>query len=89
VQHSLTSEVYTDAANTRLPSTNAQTGSLPGYQVTDLHAQWQFGKRWELKGGINNLFDVRYATRRSGGYPGPGILPADGRNLFLTLGATF
>jgi Fe(3+) dicitrate transport protein len=28
---------------------------------------------------VNNLFDRRYFTRRAGGYPGPGIIPADGR----------
>jgi Fe(3+) dicitrate transport protein len=40
-----------------------------------------------LKAGINNLNDTRYFTRRAGGYPGPGALPADGRNFFVAIGA--
>ncbi|MFM2196346.1 MAG: hypothetical protein RL092_1946, partial [Bacteroidota bacterium] len=36
--------------------------------------------------GINNMFDAKYFTRRAGGYPGPGLLPANGRTLFLTIG---
>ena len=39
--------------------------------------------------GINNLNDTRYFTRRAGGYPGPGALPADGRNFFISIGAKF
>lgn len=39
------------------------------------------------KAGINNLTDASYFTRRAGGYPGPGALPADGRTFFISLGA--
>ena len=39
--------------------------------------------------GINNLFNVTYFTRRAGGYPGPGALPADARSFFITMSATF
>ena len=46
--------------------------------------------RWDppFSGGVNNVFDARYFTRRAGGYPGPGILPADGRTWFAGLGLT-
>ena len=37
-------------------------------------------------GGINILTDTRYFTRRASGYPGPGVLPADGRTFFITIG---
>jgi Fe(3+) dicitrate transport protein len=40
-----------------------------------------------LKAGIKNLFDERYFTRRAGGYPRPGALPADGRTFFVSVGA--
>ncbi len=40
-------------------------------------------------GGINNLTDERYFTRRAGGYPGPGILPADGRTFYVSAGIKF
>ena len=42
-----------------------------------------------IKAGINNFNDTRYFTRRAGGYPGPGALPADGRNFFISIGAKF
>jgi Fe(3+) dicitrate transport protein len=32
--------------------------------------------------------DEKYATRRATGYPGPGLMPANGRTFFITLGAT-
>lgn len=35
--------------------------------------------------GVNNLADAVYFTRRAGGYPGPGAMPADGRTAFVTL----
>jgi Fe(3+) dicitrate transport protein len=38
---------------------------------------------------INNILNKTYATRRAGGYPGPGILPADGRNFMIALSAIF
>jgi len=39
-----------------------------------------------LKTGVNNLSNEHYFTRRAGGYPGPGLLPADGRTFFATVG---
>jgi Fe(3+) dicitrate transport protein len=32
------------------------------------------------------LFNENYFTRRAGGYPGPCVLPADGRTAFLSFG---
>ena len=83
-------KVYADANNTEDPSANAQTGAIPAYQVTDFSATWKLDAegRYRLSGGVNNVFDARYFTRRAGGYPGPGILPADGRTWFAGLGLT-
>jgi len=39
-----------------------------------------------IRAGINNLLNEKYFTRRSGGYPGPGIMSAEPRNFFLTVG---
>jgi len=36
---------------------------------------------------LGNLTDEKYFTRRATGYPGPGILPSDGRSLLLSFGA--
>lgn len=85
-QLSRTGETYSDANNTVLPTSNGQNGLIPAYTVIDLTATYKFSKNLNLKAGINNLTDKRYFTRRAGGYPGPGALPADGRTLFLSVG---
>ena len=86
-QLSSVGESFSDANNTVKPTANAQNGLIPSYKVTDLTASYKFGSNFNLKTGINNLGDVRYFTRRAGGYPGPGALPADGRNFFISIGA--
>lgn len=88
-QLSRVSETFSDANNTYNPTANAQNGLIPAYTVTDLTATYKFSKNLNLKTGINNLFGERYFTRRAGGYPGPGVLPADGRTFFLSIGAKF
>ncbi|MBO0934721.1 TonB-dependent receptor [Fibrella aquatilis] len=77
---------YSDANNTETPTANAQTGVIPAYRVFDLSASLTVAKRYTLRTGINNLTDERYFTRRAGGYPGPGILPADGRTGYVSVG---
>ncbi|MBN8718650.1 MAG: TonB-dependent receptor [Sediminibacterium magnilacihabitans] len=86
-QVSSVGETFSDANNTVTPSANGNTGLIPSYTVTDLTATYKFSKGLNLKAGINNLFDERYFTRRAGGYPGPGALPADGRTFFVSVGA--
>ena len=86
-QISSVGETFSDANNTVAASTNGNTGLIPSYTVTDLTATYKFSKGLNLKAGINNLFDERYFTRRAGGYPGPGALPADGRTFFISIGA--
>jgi Fe(3+) dicitrate transport protein len=86
VQYSYTDKVYTDANNTEAPTANGQNGAIPSYEVIDLTFGWKHKTGILLKTGVNNLTDVMYFTRRAGGYPGPGVLPADGRTFFLTLG---
>jgi Fe(3+) dicitrate transport protein len=88
-QVSHTSATYSDANNTEAASSNGNIGLIPAYTITDLTASYKFTKDLYLKGGVNNLFDKRYFTRRGGGYPGPGALPGDGRTVFLTVGAKF
>ena len=83
------SETFSDASNTAEPNAAATVGLIPAYQVQDLSASWNVWKQHSLKAGVNNLTDERYFTRRAGGYPGPGIMPADGRTFYLTLGLKF
>ncbi len=86
-QVSSVGETFSDANNTVAASANGNTGLIPSYTVTDLTATYKFGKNLNLKAGINNLFNKIYFTRRAGGYPGPGALPADGRTFFISVGA--
>jgi Fe(3+) dicitrate transport protein len=85
-QYSFTDEVYTDANNTEAPSANGQNGLVPFYSVIDFTLGYKHKSGLSLKSGINNLTDRNYFTRRSGGYPGPGVLPSDGRTWFVTIG---
>ena len=77
---------FSDANNTVAATSNAQNGLIPSYTITDLTASYKFSKGLNLKAGLNNVFDARYFTRRAGGYPGPGVLPGDGRNYFVSVG---
>ena len=88
-QVSYVGQTFSDANNTIAATANGNTGLIPSYTVTDLTATYKFNKGLNLKAGINNLFDTRYFTRRAGGYPGPGALPADGRTFFISVGAKF
>jgi len=88
-QLSQVSEIFTDAANTEAANATATIGKLAGYEVMDVSVGYQFPKNYMLRAGVNNLTDERYATRRAGGYPGPGILPGNGRTFYLTFGAKF
>jgi len=45
-------------------------------------------ERYNFKAGVNNITDEKYATRRAGGYPGPGIMPGNGRTIFVSIGAS-
>lgn len=80
-------DAFSDANNTVVPNAAATSGLIPSYTVQDLSLNFQFLKRYNLRAGINNLSDARYFTRRGGGYPGPGLLPADGRSAFVSVGA--
>lgn len=82
-------KAYADASNTEVANAAATTGVIPAYTVQDLSASFKFLKHYNVKAGVNNLTDERYFTRRAGGYPGPGILPADGRTFYVSAGFKF
>ena len=84
-QFSYTGSVFTDAANTVLPNHNATVGQLKAYSIHDISVSYKFNKNYQVKFGVNNLLNEQYATRRSGGYPGPGLLPSQGRSLYGTM----
>lgn len=74
---------FTDATNARRTASGVN-GLIPAYTVADLSGSysWRFLR---LEASCNNLFDTRYYTRRAEAYPGPGIIPADSRAVFVTL----
>ncbi|MEQ1797013.1 MAG: TonB-dependent receptor [Lacibacter sp.] len=86
-QVSYVDKSFADANNTITPTANAQNGLIPSYAVSDLTASYRVNKNLIIKTGINNVTDEKYFTRRAGGYPGPGALPADGRNFFISVAA--
>ncbi len=88
-QLSYVDDSYADANNTTAATANAQNGLIPAYSVVDLTAVYKFSARLNIKAGINNLWNEKYFTRRAGGYPGPGALPADGRTWFVSVAAKF
>jgi Fe(3+) dicitrate transport protein len=83
-QYTYLSDQYSDASNTRLGNRTAVVGIIPAYAIMDLSASYEW-KWFKLEGSVNNLSDAVYFTRRATGYPGPGILPSDGRTFYLTL----
>ena len=89
VQYKMSGRIFTDANNTVTPSANGQTGILDGYNIVDFSSEYKFMKNFNVRAGINNFLDKSYATRRSSGYPGPGILPGEGRTFYISIGAKF
>ena len=80
------SEAFAEALNKVTPSPDAKEGLIPAYQVSDLSFGYSGKENYTLQVGVNNLFNESYFTRRAGGYPGPGLLPSNGRTLFFTFG---
>jgi Fe(3+) dicitrate transport protein len=81
--YAYTGEHFSDATNAVLTAT-AVEGLIPAYQVVDLGIG--FTHKWlNIQFNVNNALNEQYFTRRSESYPGPGILPADGRAFYCTL----
>ena len=88
-QLSSVGDVFTDAVNTETQNATGTIGKLSGYQVMDASLSYKFMEYYNFKAGVNNIADQKYATRRAGGYPGPGIMPGNGRTVFVSIGASF
>lgn len=87
LQFSYTGQHFSDATNALRTST-AVEGLIPSYSVVDFSASYQL-KPFAIEFSINNLFNRSYFTRRAEAYPGPGIIPSDGRGFYLTLQGRF
>lgn len=85
VQYSFNSSQFSDASNAVEPSGDAILGKVPAYSVFDFSGRYTFKKHFQVEFGVNNFTNSSYFTRRATGYPGPGILPSEGINGYVTL----
>lgn len=91
IQLTQVSSQFTDANNS---VTNVKDnvygifGEIPAYYVADFSASYGY-KKMMIETGITNFTDSKYFTRRATGYPGPGIIPSDGRMFYVTLELNF
>lgn len=93
---SYSTQSYGDANNSSAtnPNTNPTAllsgivGLIPAYTVADWSSTFKL-KNYAIKFGISNLMDAKYFNLRTDEYPGPGIIPAPGRNFYLGMSATF
>lgn len=84
IQYTYVSEQFTDATNSIEGDISGIIGKIPEYEIVDLSILYKF-KKYKIEFGINNLLNKSYFTRRSTGYPGPGIIPSPPRNYHITL----
>lgn len=83
-QYTYLSDQFSDATNALDGGVSAVIGLIPAYAIMDASVSYEF-KRFRIESSLNNLTNRFYYTRRATGYPGPGILPSDGRSVYLTL----
>jgi Fe(3+) dicitrate transport protein len=86
MQTRISSAAFSDATNTEIPNATGTIGKIDGYQVYDVSMEYKFLKNYNVRFGINNITDTKYATRRAGGYPGPGLISGEGRTINLGIG---
>ncbi|WP_235297351.1 TonB-dependent receptor [Portibacter marinus] len=88
LQWTYVSSQFTDVQNSSIPSGGDSRegiiGPIPAYQIMDISMSYKWNN-FKMDTGINNVLNTQYFTRRATGYPGPGIIPSDGRSLYLTL----
>ncbi|TWF39896.1 Fe(3+) dicitrate transport protein [Chitinophaga polysaccharea] len=80
-------DAYGDATNAKF-SEDPIAGYIPAYTVMDVSATYKIS-RYTFKAGVNNLANKAYFTRRTDEYPGPGIIPSDGRSFYAGVAARF
>jgi Fe(3+) dicitrate transport protein len=85
IQSSYVSTQFSDANNTSFIASGV-VGVIPSYTLYDWALSYRFLKNYHLSAGVNNLGNVKYFSRRINMYPGPGILPADGRTFYVSVG---
>ena len=84
-QFTYLSKQYTDATNAEEAVSSAIYGLIPSYHVLDISVAYKAKKYFTFESGLNNVLNQMYFTRRAVGYPGPGIIPSEGRSIYLTI----
>ncbi|MDA9773503.1 TonB-dependent receptor [Saprospiraceae bacterium] len=88
LQYTYVSSQFTDVENSSAAFTGDNRsgiiGEIPSYQIVDLAMSYKW-KNFKFSTGINNLLNQNYYTRRATGYPGPGIIPSEGRSFYATV----
>lgn len=85
ILYSYTSSSFSDALNTVIPPSSGARGYTPGYDIWDINASLRANSMFTIRAGINNFLNKKYFTKRPTFYPGPGIWPSDGRNVYVTI----
>lgn len=65
IQYNYVSKPYSDVLNTETLAPNGPKGLLPGYALWDLNITMRFPNNYQLKGGINNLVNKQYFTKKT------------------------
>jgi Fe(3+) dicitrate transport protein len=82
-QYTYVANQFSEASNAVSGNYTGIVGQIPAYAIMDISLSYQY-KRYQLQGTVNNLTNRYYYTRRATGYPGPGILPSDGRGFYIS-----
>lgn len=85
---SYSTKSFADANNT-VNSPDATVGLIPAYHVFDWSSTVHIKKRYTLKLGVSNLANAKYFNLRTNEYPGPGIIPAQPRSIYGSIGVKF
>lgn len=83
-QYNFIGSQFTDATNSTFAS-NAISGIIPSYSVSDISCSYRFGKI-EVSGTVENVFNQKYFNKRAVGYPGPGIIASPPFAFYLSVG---
>lgn len=85
ILYSYTAFTFSDPLNTVTPPASGAKGFTPGYATWDFNASLRTNSYFTVRAGVSNIFSKQYFTKRPTFYPGPGIWPSDGRNIYLTV----
>lgn len=74
------SQQFSEATNAET-SNNGLYGIIPSFYVVDAKMGYKY-KKVTFQTSVNNVFNKMYFTQRANSYPGPGIIPSEGRTFF-------